>query len=219
MLVSAIVGIVSGGIGILSALYSLGKWLGARVRKRNESTDTLPPAITVVNWITTGLERTVVVPFIVEKTVKIVKEVEKVVVPVFVPNAPPRQPDLPEWLKPSPKRPEIHPGVPTEVRPDKKWRPSWTRPHREPHGPEYTRPSPEYTTRRPEPGWGLDRMHGTPDRGFNVEPPSQSDVGDRFGGSPRGGFNVESGFPFDVGGRGNGLGGGSGPFGGGRSED
>ncbi|MCY3620304.1 MAG: hypothetical protein OXH68_01165 [Gammaproteobacteria bacterium] len=223
MLVSAIVGMASGLICVLSAIYSGGKWLVARFKARGESIDALPPTLTVVNWITIGIERTVIVPFVVEKTVKVVKEVERVVVPVFVPDAPPRQPGLPDWLKPVPQRPEIRPDIPTEMRPDKKWRPSWTRLRREPDVPEYTHRRPGITTQRPEPDWAIShRMHDKhhpdweiDDRrhdkhasnwGIDVgEPPRETGLGDRFGGPPRGGFNVESGHPFDVGGTGDAL--------------
>ena len=78
-----------------------------------------------------------------------------------------------------------------------------------PRVPQYTHRRPTTTTRRPEQGWSLDRVHDQhrPDSGIDVgEPPRESGLGDRLGGRPQGGSHIGSGLRFDFGGRDSGLG-------------
>ena len=173
--------------------YGVGKWVIAKLRHRTDSASR--GTVTVVNWITTGLERTVVVPYMVEKVV------EKVV-PVVAPSSPtkPTRP-IPEWLEPD--RPRPHRPEPPEIRPafrprrpswfpDKDSEPNWF-PDREPGGRPYThtRPGPP-SFHRPG-GESPETGHGHPGG-----PRHGSDAGDFFGGGSRPGSS-----PFDIrGGRG-----------------
>ena len=122
---------------VLGTVYGVGKWLVARFRKADGS---LPPAVVVMSRITTGLERTVVVPSIVEKTLE---TVEKVVVPIILPNVPPRPSGVPEWLEPTGPKPWVRPEIPAETRPDK--RPRTTRPPV--HGYTHREADMDFTTR------------------------------------------------------------------------
>ena len=161
---------VVGGSG---TLYAFLKWSANWLRGR-----TSPPkrAISAINIINAGFERTVFVPYIVRETVKVV---EQKVVPVFVPNVPSRHPDRPspDWLVPEPRVPGIRPGrPPIEIRPGRPLKMPWTRPQRETRIPEYSR--------RPM-GDGFTRP-GNPGREFG-------DLGDRMGGRPQGGEHPLSG--------------------------
>ena len=163
---------VIGGVG---SLFAFLKWLGAKLHGL-----TSPPkrTITVINHVNAALEWTVVVRFVVQKTVEVVKTV----VPIIVPSAPPRQPALPDWLKPT--RPEFRPGHPAEPRPDQPWRRPWTtRPQREPHVPEYTHSRPETFTRRPEPDGDYTTRLG--EGNFGSSPRGGTPFGGR-GGADRG---------------------------------
>ncbi len=83
-----VIGWIASVLTILSVLYGCGKFLIAKLANRMDGASRA--TVTVVNWITTGfLERTVVVPYMVEKVF-----VE--VVPVFIPQSA----GVPEWLRP-----------------------------------------------------------------------------------------------------------------------
>ena len=134
LLIAAAIGMISGSLAIVTAIYAGAKRLVARFRKDDGS---LSPPMTMVNWIAIGLETTIIVPVVIETVI------EKVV-PVFVPPQSPR-PTIPEWLT----RPKQPPEVRPDPRPDKS-RPSFTRPGSRPSAPEYTHRRPEITTRRAE---------------------------------------------------------------------
>ncbi len=134
LLIAAVIGMISGSLAIVTAIYAGAKRLVAHFRKDDGS---LSPPMTMVNWIAIGLETTIIVPVVIETVI------EKVV-PVFVPPQSPR-PTIPEWLT----RPKQPPEVRPDARPDKS-RPSFTRPGSRPSAPEYTHRRPEITTRRAE---------------------------------------------------------------------
>lgn len=164
MLVCAIVGLIAGSLGILAFLCSAGRWVVAQFRKRHGDADAMPPTIAVVNWITIVLERTVVVPVVIEKVV------------------PPRGPDLPDWRKPVLPQPEFRPEPPAEVRPNR-----WRHPSRsEPIG-ESRRAPPKHTHGAAD--WGA--KTGEPGRGSSGFGGSE---GGRPGGGGRGGSRPGGGF-------------------------
>lgn len=193
-----IVGWIASILTIAGTLYAVCKWLvgkfGASTKK---SPNALPERVTTaVNLVNVGFERTFIVPFVVEKTVEIIKTVEKVIIPVFVPNAPPRQPGVPEWLT-KPARPVKHPESPETPMPAKT-RP-WAIPQREPRVPEHTRrPMEGDFTRRPEPDGRITTR--IPDMGLGDRPGTPFDVGGHGGlgrgenGGPDGGCGGFGGF-------------------------
>ena len=175
----AVVGFIGSVITIVLAVYSGGKWLIGKLRNRTDSASRT--TITVVNWITTGLERTVVIPYVVERVV------EKVV-PVIVPQSPtkPTRPRIPEWLEP--ERPHPHRPETPETRPHfRPRRPSWWSPEkdREPGRPyTHTRPGHPRGPRHTDAGdfFGGGSRPGPPQGGC----PPQFDIREGMGGRPFG---------------------------------
>lgn len=96
------------GATLILFFYGIGKWVLAKLRNRTDRASRT--VVVVVNSFTTIMERTVIVPYVVEKVV------EKTV-PIIVPQSPtkPTRPTVPEWLRPErpqPHRPETLEGRP-----------------------------------------------------------------------------------------------------------
>lgn len=144
-------GIVGTAFTVFGGCYAVCKWVIYRLRDRTDNMSRA--AVTVVSPVTIGFERTVVVPYLIEK-----------VIPVIVPQLPtkPTRP-VPTWLQPDRSRPH-RPEVP-EVRPAcRPYRPSWI-----------TRPEPRSTVR---PGGWLDR-----ERIDSTRPRHGVEIGGSFDGS------------------------------------
>ena len=170
------IGALASGLTVVSMLYKSAKWLQAKISRRSDVSGggVSERPLVVVNWIITVLEKTVVVPFMVEKTEKVI---EKVVVPMFAPQRP--RPRVPEWVTRPWRQPGENPG---EVRPGRPDRASPVR--------EYTdvRPGEDFTRR---PGADVDYSTRLGGRGGTPETgPSRPSSGDN---TPRSGSQFDTG--------------------------
>ena len=145
--------LIATAITIYLGVFAGIRWVVRRLRKAaNENgsaraTNTLA----VINWIDIGLEKTIVVPFVVKKTEKVV---EKIVVPAFRPL----RPRVPEWIR-------------------RRWTTPGVRPDDIPQHPSIQRPPKHIPECGPAPGWFRRRVNTD----FTRRPPHGMDIGDFTG--------------------------------------
>lgn len=109
-------GAASSLITVLGFIFAFARWLKTKLIKADEADASADRALMVANFVHTVIERTILVPYLVEKTEWVVeKTIEIVVVPLFKPGAP--RPWAPKWTTRPQRVPKTGPGGASKTRP------------------------------------------------------------------------------------------------------